>query len=134
MCEDKQFCPRIPLSLLCASRCGVWKNTSSCGSSALGNKEKETPMECCFLKNCYSPEPCVQVEARMSLKELMTKLSTGAAQSVPKPRAKAGVDVQISQGEGNLGDIWSLGVIYSFIFLLSNYYAPGTVLATVKQE
>lgn len=54
--------------------------------------------------------------------------------SPPRPRAKAGVDVRISQGEGNLGDIWSLGVIYSFIFLLSNYYAPGTVLATVKQE
>lgn len=68
-------------------------------------------MDAIFLENCYSSEFCVQVEARLSLKGLVTKLSTGAAQSVPRPRAKAGVDVQISQGEGSLGDFWSLGVI-----------------------
>lgn len=79
-----------------------------------GIKKRKTPRECCFLENCYSCEPCVQMEVRGNLKGLVKNLSTRAAQSVRKPRAKAGMDVPISQGKGSLWVVWSLG---SHLFL-----------------
>lgn len=43
---------------------------------------------------------------RVSLKGLVGNLSTGAAQSVPRPRAK---DVYVAQGEGTRGTLGTLG-------------------------
>lgn len=74
-----------------------------------GIKRRKTPRECCFLENCYSREPCVQMEVRGRLKGFVKNLSARAAQSVSRPRAKTGVGVHISQGKGSLGGIWSLG-------------------------
>lgn len=79
-----------------------------------GIKKRKTPWECSFLENCYPREPCVQMEARGRLKGLVKNLSTGAAQSVPRPRAKADVGVHMSQGKGSLRGTWSLG---SHLFL-----------------
>lgn len=80
-------------------------------------KKRKPPWEYYFLETCYSPEPCVQVEAESERACGEIELGRGVLH-LSKPRANAGVTIQISQGEGSPGGICFWGshlFIYLFI-------------------
>lgn len=96
-----------------------------------GIKKRKPPWEYYFLETCYSPEPCVQMEAeseRASGETEPGELLHLCQSPEPKPVSLFRFP-KVREVQGAFG-LW--GVIYSFIFLLSVYYTPGTVLTPVK--
>lgn len=87
---------------------------------------RKLPWKYSFLETCYSPEPCVQVEteSERASGELLCLCQNAEPMLVSLFRFP-----KVREVQGAFG-LW--GVIYSFIFLLSTYYTPGTVLAPVK--
>lgn len=101
-----------------APGCGVWKNISACGCLLWGIKKRNPPWHAISWNTVTHLSP-VQTEARVGLNGLVKNLHLHEPiQSVPRPRAKAGWDVQGSPSRRQSGGAFGLwGVIYPFIFI-----------------